>query len=81
MFRILAIKYVTLHATEIFDAADLGDSFEVLKTKSMPVGRIDDLKTWAIDHGYNYATIRQLNPWIRGNKLPEGEWTLEVLPE
>ena len=31
---------------------------------------VEDWQTWALDHGTNYLTLRELNPWIRAKSLP-----------
>lgn len=31
---------------------------------------IDDLPTWAKEHGTNYSMLRELNPWLRSKTLP-----------
>ena len=31
---------------------------------------VEDWQTWASDHGTNYLTLRELNPWIRAKSLP-----------
>lgn len=79
VFRILAIKYLMIHKNEIFESFDLGKPFEVPDTLTIQVGKIDDLKSWAFKNGYNYAMVRQLNPWIISNNLPDGTWGIKVL--
>lgn len=32
-------------------------------------GPIEDWPTWALQHGIDYATLREFNPWIRDKKL------------
>lgn len=32
-------------------------------------GPVEDWPTWAIQHGIDYATLREYNPWIRAKKL------------
>lgn len=32
-------------------------------------GPVEDWPTWALDHGIDYATLRDYNPWIRAKKL------------
>jgi hypothetical protein len=68
-----------IHANEIFDSSDLGQPFETPTTLTIQVNKIDDLKTWSYENKYNYAMIRQLNPWIIGNNLPDGTWGIRVL--
>jgi hypothetical protein len=68
-----------IHKNEIFESFDLGKPFEVPDTLTIQVGKIDDLKSWAFKNGYNYAMVRQLNPWIISNNLPDGTWGIKVL--
>lgn len=32
-------------------------------------GSVEDWPSWAIEHGIDYATLREYNPWIRAKKL------------
>ncbi|MDD2487440.1 MAG: lytic transglycosylase domain-containing protein [Candidatus Gracilibacteria bacterium] len=80
VWRILAIKYLIKNKYEIFDKEDLGDQFELPKTKNIVISdKIDNLKDWCYEKGYNYASLKQLNSWIIGEKLPSGTWIIKVL--
>ena len=68
-----------IHRAEIFEPSDLGEPFETPETVTIQVGKIDDLKAWSQEKGYNYAMIHQLNPWIIGDALPEGTWGVKAL--
>lgn len=43
------------------------------------VSELADIKAWCLSNKYDYATVRQLNQWILGNSLPEGNWKIKVL--
>lgn len=32
-------------------------------------GAVEDWPSWALEHGMDYATLREFNPWIRAKKL------------
>lgn len=36
-------------------------------------GPVEDWPTWALEHGIDYATLREYNPWIRAKKLTNKE--------
>jgi hypothetical protein len=36
------------------------------------------LSSWSVQHDYDFAIIKKLNPWILGSTLPEWEWTIIV---
>lgn len=80
LWRILSIKYLMLHRFEIFDKEELWDQFSLPKTKNVLVyDKIDNLKDWAHNKWYNYAYIKQLNPWIIWDKLPSWDWIIKSL--
>jgi len=78
IFRIVAIKYLMEHRYDYFDVSVLGQQYEIPKTKTIRVSQIDDIATWASDEGYSYTQIRQLNPRIRVNELPQGKREIRV---
>lgn len=79
VFRILAIKYLMENRYKIFNANDLGDFFVEPKTRVVEVFNIPDIKTWCQEKKHDYAMVRQLNQWILGDSLPEGNWKIRVL--
>lgn len=71
VFRIIAYKIFLenprrygyrLHANQLYQPID----YDVI-TVNTPV---DNWTTWAKEHGITYAQLRDANPWIRSNKLP-----------
>jgi hypothetical protein len=81
VFKILAIKYVIKDYETKKDYIDklIWWIYEIPNTKTIEVWKIDDLKSWARDNWQNYLTIRSLNQWILGDKLPEWNWEIKVL--
>ncbi|MDE6101180.1 MAG: lytic transglycosylase domain-containing protein [Paramuribaculum sp.] len=70
MFRLLAMKMIMedpsaygyiLSRDQLYQPLD----YEVIEV-STPV---DDWPTWAKEHGTNYMTLREHNPWIRAKSL------------
>ena len=53
--------------------------YSPIKTKTITVGKIDDLADRARQNKVGYYEIKKLNPWILGNTLPEGVWDLQVV--
>ena len=56
----------------------MGSQYQLPETQKITLGKTDNLAAWAVANGYTYLEVRNLNPWIRGNKLPAGNWTIEV---
>jgi len=48
-------------------------------TKNISVKQVDDLADRARKNNLGYYEVKKLNPWIIGNNLPEGRWTLNVI--
>ena len=82
VFRILAIKEIlekyekygfTINKNDYYNKVE----FYILKTDTA----IYDIAEFAIKLGVNYKKIKQLNPWILGNELPNPEnktYTLKI---
>lgn len=81
VFRILAIKYVIQDYESKKSSINtlIGWQYNVPKTHILKVGKIDNLESWAKEIGQNYQVIKNLNQWILGNSLPEGNWEVTVL--
>jgi hypothetical protein len=71
VFRVLAMKYLMENKYSYFDSSLLGNQYVLPSTKLVSVGAIEDLKIRCKDNLYSYLEIKQLNPWIRKNSLPE----------
>lgn len=71
VYRILAAKLILSNSENFGFSLRNKDYYRPYSTYSITVdSSISDLPQFAIDNGTNYATIRHLNPWIRGFKLP-----------
>lgn len=78
LYRIMAIKYLMRAGPAIFSKSEMAASGRGAATVTAQ-GPVDDLAAWAHGRSLPYAQLRDLNPWIRGNRLPEGTWTLDIL--
>ena len=78
VFRILAMKEIFENLEQYFDLSKWGSQYQLPETQKITLGKTDNLAAWATANGYTYLEVRNLNPWIRANKLPEGSWTIEV---
>lgn len=79
VYRIMAIKYLMRAGSSLFSPEDLAADEREPVAKVAAQGPVADLAAWARDRGLGYAQLRALNPWIRGNRLPEGAWSLVTL--
>lgn len=78
VYRILALKEILENRTTYIDPIVLGDAYPRYVTRTINVGQLENIAQWATDNGYTYLQIRELNPWIKGNVLPAGDWELQV---
>lgn len=71
IFRVLSHKLVTQYPEKYgFRIAD-EDYYPVIKTYQVTVDNsIDNLADFANQHSINYKILKQLNPWLRQNTLP-----------
>lgn len=79
VFRLLAMKYVREHKYDFFDKDTLGDMYRPLVTKNLSVKNIPDIADRSRKNSLGYYEVKKLNPWIKGNTLPEGKWNIEVI--
>lgn len=84
VFRIMAFKLMfenpQMYGVEICPA----EMYQPVKCTNIQVSSsIASLPTWAQEHGVTYRELRNLNPWIRNNKLavPAGKTYVIRLPE
>ena len=78
VYRIVALKEILENRYEYFDQEVLGSQYSRYLTRTVNVGQIDNIAQWASDNGYTYLQVRELNPWVRSNQLPVGDWDLQV---
>jgi membrane-bound lytic murein transglycosylase D len=71
VYRILAAKLILSNSENFGFSLRKIDYYRPYRTHSIYVDTpISSLPQFAIDQGTNYATLRHLNPWIRGYELP-----------
>jgi len=78
VYRILALKEVLENRTTHVDPLVLGDHYPRYVTRTVRVGELPNIAQRAKDNGYTYLQIRELNPRIKSNVLPIGDWELQV---
>lgn len=81
VFRIVAIKYLIQWYFENKKIIDklIGGVYTMPDVRYEEIGSIENLLEWSIQHWYNYRDIKNLNPWILWNTLPEWQWKIKVL--
>lgn len=78
IFRILAFKEIFENLSHYFNISKRGGQYTLPETTNIQLGKIENLALRAAGNGYSYAEVRRLNPRIRKNMLPEGDWTIKV---
>ena len=78
IYRIIALKEILENKYDYFDQDVLGSQYPRYLTRTVRVGQIDNVAQWARDNGHTYLQVRELNPWVRSNQLPAGNWDLQV---
>jgi len=78
VFRVLAMKYLMENKYSYFDSSLLWAQYLLPSTKTISVWVIEDLKIRCKDNWYSYLEIKQLNPWIRTNTLPDWDWKIKI---
>ena len=74
VYRILAAKLILSNSNDFGFQIRKSDLYYPYRTYSVTIdSSISNLAQFAIDNGTNYATMRHLNPWIRGYELPNSE--------
>lgn len=70
MFRLLAMKMIMESPREYGFNLSASQLYQPLEYTSVKVsGPVDDWAQWAVDHGSDYMTLREHNPWIRSKSL------------
>ena len=71
IYRIVAAKYILANSKNYGFNIREEDLYQQYKTTNINIdSAINDLTDFAITHNSNYKTIKLLNPWLRGKKLP-----------
>ncbi len=78
LFRILAIKEIMEHPEKYGYELQAKDHFRWPKYGVKMVEQIENLVTWAKENGTTIREIKELNPWILSDELPDGVWTIKV---
>ncbi|MDA9128858.1 lytic transglycosylase domain-containing protein [Candidatus Gracilibacteria bacterium] len=83
VFRIIAIKYVLESYFERKDIIDklIGGVYKKPQTTTILVSSIANLAEWSNRNGYTYKDIKNLNRWIVGESLPDGNWEITILKD
>jgi membrane-bound lytic murein transglycosylase D len=84
IFRILAMKYICENPVKYGFKLEKGDLYNPLQLKTIKVtSTISNLATFARQEKASYRMLKELNPWLRSDKLTvRGGETFEiVLPE
>jgi membrane-bound lytic murein transglycosylase D len=70
IFRILAIKYIFKNPVKYGFKLKQGDFYDPIDVKTLNIREsIDDLPAFAREHKTTYRMLKELNPWLRSDKL------------
>lgn len=71
MFRLLAMKCIMENPTEYGFRLNQDELYQPMEYDEVEVNTaVADWPTWAKEHGIDYMTLRDSNPWIRAKSLP-----------
>jgi len=74
VYRIVAAKYILSNSEDYGFNIRKEDLYAPYQTISLTIDTtISNLTEFAIQQNSNYKTIKLLNPWLRGNKLPNSK--------
>lgn len=79
LFRILAIKTIMEDPTTYGYELAESDYFAWPDYKLKSVNRVSDLTEFAHENDTTLRTLKELNRWIVGDSLPDGEWQVKVV--
>ncbi len=77
VFRATAVKYALKDFQKFVDIKNLTKEMNS-QTKKVQVGSIEDIAAWSIENSYKLNDLKELNPWILTNQLPDWEWVLHL---
>lgn len=77
VYRIMAIKYLMENRFSIFAQETLGKQYDLPKTKKISIWANSDLAKRSREQNSSFRLLKELNPRILSNELPE--WSWEVL--
>ncbi len=82
IYRILAMKYICRNPMKYGFKLQSGDFYEQLKTRDIEISStLSDLPAFAREQGISYRMLKELNPWLRSDKLTvkRGEiWVISI---
>ncbi len=71
MFRLLAMKLIMENPQKYGFYLTTDQLYQPMKYDMVEVSTpVDDWAVWAKEHGIDYMTLRENNPWIRAKSLP-----------
>lgn len=71
MFRLFAMKEIMENPSKYGFSLKPNQLYHNIECETVTVSSpVEDWQKWALDHGTNYMTLRDLNPWIRAKSLP-----------
>ncbi|MDE6062757.1 MAG: lytic transglycosylase domain-containing protein [Duncaniella sp.] len=71
MFRLLAMKLIMENPKDYGFRLSSDQLYQPLEYTIVEVSTpVEDWPTWAKEHGIDYMTLRENNPWIRAKSLP-----------
>ena len=71
MFRLFSMKEIMENPAGYGFRLTSDQLYQPIECNTVTVsGPVEDWQKWAHDHGTNYMTLRDLNPWIRAKSLP-----------
>jgi membrane-bound lytic murein transglycosylase D len=72
VFRLIAHKLIVENPVAFGFQIEEKDYYPLIPAHEVPVeNAIPDIAVFALDHSTNYKIIKQLNPWMRQNYLPD----------
>ncbi len=74
-FDIMSYNYIFENITKYVDTKNIVIT-EQSKTSKIKIWETKDILKWSNKAGYNFKSIKELNPWILGNSLPK--WKREI---
>lgn len=79
VFRILALKIIFENPEAYGFEPEKMELYEPVSYKTIKLNQpILNLRKWAVDNGSNYKMVKLLNPWILGNKLTRGNYSIRL---
>jgi hypothetical protein len=72
VFRLIAHKLIAEDPGSYGFQLDESDYYPVIETQNVTVDKeIANITDFAMEHSTNYKIIKQFNPWLRQNYLPD----------